>query len=109
MTNETLKNCPFCAGEASFSVGTSNQGIGFNMPMEYIECLDCSASTSMFQKQKDAIPAWNTRTTDANYEKLLAFVKKTASYQCVPDFLYKTNDVQGHLDEAEKLLREIGE
>lgn len=48
-------------------------------------------------------------TTDKKYSKLLGFVKKTVSYQTDSYFIFEPDYVQNLLDEAEKLLKEIGE
>jgi Lar family restriction alleviation protein len=50
----TLKNCPFC---------------GWNEPMLaadvdgnfYVQCTDCGAMTEIYEREQDAIDAWNKR------------------------------------------------
>ena len=38
---EALKACPFCGGEADYSIGEKGDGT----PWDYVECLECGAST----------------------------------------------------------------
>jgi Zn ribbon nucleic-acid-binding protein len=49
MEYKELKRCPFCGGEASFSIGRKD-GVDF----KYVECIDC-ASTA--ESKED----WNKR------------------------------------------------
>ena len=53
---DELKDCPFCGGEASISLGLMN---GDQFP--YVECLQCAASTDLEFTEKDAIEKWNRR------------------------------------------------
>lgn len=117
--SEQLKNCPFCGSEGFFL----EHDAGFNIVCSYELCGTSSAT------KEEAIKAWNTRiiplgrnmsateiqqrwdllATDEKLEKLLAFLKKTVRYQTDTYFLYEPETVQEHLDEAEKLLKEVGE
>ena len=60
--NEQLKPCPFCGGEAelrSFTSKGNNQKIWW-----YVTCQNCEVYIeSCFETQKQAIYAWNLRTT----------------------------------------------
>lgn len=38
---EALKPCPFCGGEADYSVGEKGDGT----PWDYVECLECGATS----------------------------------------------------------------
>lgn len=57
--SEKLKPCPFCGGQAI--VGGAGKG-------NWIGCInsECFAQTRVFWNEREAINAWNTRTTDEN-------------------------------------------
>ena len=59
--NDKLKPCPFCGGEAK----VSKYEIITNMPTHSVHCADCYSRTwGMFDKEKQAIEAWNRRVND---------------------------------------------
>lgn len=66
MSNEVLKPCPFCGGEAC--VKTSITTYTPNSPTAKVCCKKCNSSTALYIDSKkdgtflfDAIEAWNRR------------------------------------------------
>lgn len=69
--SETLKNCPFCGGEAKLVGFSTKKGLfkkssytddktkadGF-----LVKCLVCGCNTGMNLDENSAISAWNRRT-----------------------------------------------
>lgn len=101
MTDETLKNCPFCGGESDLSQGRMGLPpiIG-----HYIECVNCAGNSNMFEIPAEAIQAWNTRAKSPEYEKLLSWVKEQTRFA----HHYMPNEVHSIGEEAKELLKEIG-
>jgi len=54
MTNEDLKNCPFCGGKAKGSIGQDDDGCEFYE----VECVECGLERSGYG---DDFDAWQTR------------------------------------------------
>jgi Lar family restriction alleviation protein len=71
--SEAIKPCPFCGGEAYFSVGKIVDGRDWH----YVECVQCGAigpdvkyaDHNIAVKSANAL-AWNTRTPDPRLEAL---------------------------------------
>lgn len=63
MTDEALKPCPFCGGEAKYYYYTARD--------HNIECEICSNGTCL-QNKAEAVTAWNTRADDDRIEALQA-------------------------------------
>ena len=51
MSDERLKPCPFCGGEAKWG----------NVLHNYIECKECGFETIWYDTEEEAITTWNTR------------------------------------------------
>ena len=81
MSSIELKNCPFCGGEAEFSVKTLNGVLKFNFWEFRICCSECNLTSPKTYKlgailnefgdfkiaideRNEAIEAWNRRTND---------------------------------------------
>ena len=56
MTDNELKPCPFCGGEARLQHGP------FIATMVSIKCTKCGINTPLCDRIKEAIEKWNTRT-----------------------------------------------
>ena len=56
-----LKKCPFCGGEARIYITGDNDG--YRVACKKI--LACGAKLEWFDKEEDAIEAWNNRATEA--------------------------------------------
>ncbi|MDR2923480.1 MAG: Lar family restriction alleviation protein [Treponema sp.] len=62
MTNEALKRCPFCGGEALLKRG---RPIYFDY--FFVKCSSCGIETPECKYEPDgAIAAWNTRVGEKN-------------------------------------------
>ena len=61
-TEEELKPCLFCGGEAVLH--------GQHAPEHWVQCLSCRASTDTTMSSAQSIKAWNTRTKDKRIEEL---------------------------------------
>jgi Lar family restriction alleviation protein len=61
--NNKLRPCPFCGGEAVFSIAMNN----LNEKFDYVECLDCAASSHPVKSKLLTAKVWNTRQD--NYTK----------------------------------------
>ena len=57
MSEEKLKPCPFCGGEAS----VYETGYMYSAPQYYICCDECGSGIAVFNTEQDAIEAWNRR------------------------------------------------
>lgn len=55
-----LKPCPFCGGEAFVSARLPYFGEHLTVA---VVCEDCNAASKHKAKEKDAIEAWNRRTS----------------------------------------------
>ena len=55
---DELKPCPFC-GESAVETRTDDNGISW-----YIFCNDCGVMCGYAMSKKDAIEAWNRRSSD---------------------------------------------
>lgn len=58
MTNNELKPCPFCGGEASFE---QHKMRDFDVMVYYVRCCRCGCSTSRYVERSPAATMWNTR------------------------------------------------
>jgi Lar family restriction alleviation protein len=63
MTDEMLKACPFCGGEAEHC---SNLEWSQGGPMHWVLCKDCHACPGDRKTKAEAITAWNTRTLSSS-------------------------------------------
>lgn len=61
MTQEALKLCPFCGGEAYYDANLFIR----------IHCRDCRTTTKPIEDIKDAVTAWNTRAADTAKDALI--------------------------------------
>ena len=61
MRNDKLKPCPFCGGEAMMH--TTGDGDGYRVACKRI--LGCGAKFEWFDREEEAIEAWNNRATEA--------------------------------------------
>ena len=52
MSNKELKPCPFCGGEAE---------LYYYFGSVWVHCTGCDKNFTIFDTEKDAIKAWNTR------------------------------------------------
>lgn len=124
MTNESLKNCPFCNGIPFIDWIIAERDKDSDRFL--IICNNCVSQTNTFLYRQDAIDTWNTRapikececcdnidkwtrhanTTPiiaANYKKAIEIIKRAASNSCCIccDSCLACD--------ATELLREIGE
>ena len=58
MTEQKLKPCPFCGGEASIYVAHDD---GY-----YVCCDECGCCLPVYNMEQDAIREWNRRTKCVN-------------------------------------------
>ena len=58
MTEQKLKPCPFCGGEASIYVAHDD---GY-----YVCCDECGCGLPVYNTEEDAIREWNRRTKCVN-------------------------------------------
>jgi Lar family restriction alleviation protein len=102
-----LRECPFCGTEPmlDFIEGERKK----DSDKYLIICTKCICQTNTYLYKQDAIDTWNTRAIDNKYQKAIEFIKKTVACQTDSYFIFEPYYVQEHLDEAEKLLRELGE
>lgn len=71
MTNETLRDCPFCGGEAlCHQIGKAQT----NEKMWRVVCMKCITGTKLGVDAKHAKNLWNTRAIDTKYQELLDFI-----------------------------------
>jgi len=65
MTNEPLKPCPFCGGEAVYTSRANSNQSGWQHDVDHWVYCDsdglCSANQGMYEYRTEAIAAWNTR------------------------------------------------
>lgn len=54
---EQLKNCPFCGGEAHIEFSYVWWGY-------FVSCTVCGATQENYDKEEEAIEAWNRRASD---------------------------------------------
>ena len=66
MSEEKLKSCPFCGGEAS----VYQAGYMYSAPQYYIFCDECGCETPVFNTEQDAIEAWNRRVPQTWTQKV---------------------------------------
>ena len=50
-----LKHCPFCGGEAELRV--------YSAELQFVQCVNCLSSSNAFPTGREAIAAWNTRSS----------------------------------------------
>lgn len=108
MTDLKLLDCPFCGGEAELlkmGSGLQPQTVGFGKHGNSIICTTCRAQSDEHRAVITTIKAWNTRVTDAKYEKLVKFLQQEVAMR---DYVCTTNHAV-LLDNAKELLKEIGE
>ncbi len=60
-----LLPCPFCGGEAVWSIGMQGDA-----EFDYIECIDCAASGDMEGYKDKALLHWNTRTDTTAQQRI---------------------------------------
>jgi hypothetical protein len=83
MTNETLKPCPFCKGEAHYDSDTGSEDEYF---IEWVGCQKCNAKI-------DTSEAWNTRPLEKQariqaMQECLAFCRSAnMPWECENDIL----------------------
>ena len=68
MTNEKLKPCPFCGGEAKLEASSA-------FPTYYVRC-DCCGVSTLANRQDQVVDEWNTRADDAEIDKLREVIKR---------------------------------
>lgn len=61
MSEEELKPCPYCGGEAVY----------YDTYRFSVHCLDCKASTAYWNGKEYAIVAWNRRVIDDSVKTIL--------------------------------------
>jgi len=65
MTEPELKNCPFCAGEATEAETQQRDKHDDETYWTHsVCCLKCGSETSQFDTPEEAAKAWNTRVDD---------------------------------------------
>ena len=67
MSEETLKPCPFCGGEATIRIFKGKDGWRdrYAILCRYDEG-GCGAESGLYHYMSEAIEAWNRRVTDGN-------------------------------------------
>ncbi len=64
MSDEKLRNCPFCGGEAEIAHGSRGDGT----PWEYVACSICESGAPHAINVGDSAKKWNSRTiTEAEF------------------------------------------
>lgn len=61
--SEEIKACPFCGGKHMTQTVSFSDGYQEGDPV-YLKCRECHSRTGMWDKQSEAIAAWNRRTPD---------------------------------------------
>lgn len=61
MSEEKLKPCPFCGGEAILK---TNHGFNKEVISSFTYCEECGVATRSYALEKTAIEAWNRRAYD---------------------------------------------
>lgn len=112
MTNETLKNCPFCGGKASMVGGTRDS----RREIRYYKCDQCEATGEKFEDkfsavcEQEALNAWNNRTIDDKYKKAIEFIKKHSNLNVKDSELaFIEEPITALAISCRELLRELGE
>jgi len=67
MSEEKLRNCPFCGGEAS----VYESGYMYTAPSYYVCCDECGSGTTVFYTEEEAIEAWNKRVADVGKTSII--------------------------------------
>lgn len=76
MSDERLKPCPFCGGEATIHKSKFGYGVMCKTPF-------CCNLTSTHDTKKEAIKTWNTRKP---MERIVERLEQAESYSCSPQF-----------------------
>lgn len=78
MSDEKLKPCPFCGGEAREVI---RKGV-FSERFSIIYCTKCEHSSGLFKGIKSAREYWNTRPLEDEKDKELKEQKKLMKKKC---------------------------
>ena len=83
-----LKPCPFCGGEARIHISGKSDGYRVACKNPFA----CGAKIEWFDKEEEAIEAWNTRKP---IEAVVAELEKKANEVPLHTFAYEENDHDG--------------
>ena len=62
MSEEKLKPCPFCGGEAKLY----SRAVDWLLSEHVVRCKKCHCMTDTYDTKVETIEAWNNRVVDAN-------------------------------------------
>lgn len=82
MTENKLKPCPFCGGEAYIDVYDDKL---------YARCHACESMTALYDDIQEAIDAWNTRA-DEHWISVKDALPKTRHKKTIDDCVYYDSD-----------------
>ena len=110
MSEETLKACPFCGGEAEI------EQTGTNRRSCIVSCLDCGARNEGPDEYENSGKAWNTRQSPESkkIEEVLEEIKEIKNMAILEDDIehgtayFKASEIVTFMDKLKSIL-EVGE
>lgn len=107
MSEDRMKPCPFCGGEAERIDIPTDDEMDENAGGSCIQCNRCAASTALhFDRKENLVSSWNDRVVDRSGNEFVKRLRDRALFAREEDTATATSDAL-HFEEAAERLNAL--